>query len=219
MDLSGPCDEPAVSGKRLLIPENHNAFKMNGKRKILLEWAIKNGFDTVVLPFTNLDMDIAEAGSFGLALEAGGWNMSFLVPRKLFFLHRDFFRMEGGKRRKMTHFCPTNPDTIAVIKKEAKKIFHAAGKIKVFHLWPDKGEEKTWCSCPTCRAFSSADQNRMTVNATADALAEINPGAILSYYEEHSEDSKIGMRSNTFKINAGEIEVYPDIAGQNLKNQ
>ena len=133
--------------------------------------------------------------------------MSALVPRKYFILHRDFFRMEDGKRKKDHHFCPTNPGTIALAGREGEKLFRAAGDIKTFHLWPDEGAETAWCSCPTCRAFSVQEQNRIAVNTAADVLAKTNPGAIISFlennsHEKHGEDREttgsIQMRKNTF---------------------
>jgi hypothetical protein len=140
------------------------------------------------------------AGEYGIALEAGGRDLSSLVPRKYFFLHRDFFRMVQGKRVKAFHFCPTSPGTIRLMGKEGKKLFRAAGDVKVFHLWPDKGAETTWCSCPTCRAFTPPEQNRIAVNAAADVLAAVNQGAFITYLEKPGEEGNIRMRKNLYKI-------------------
>ena len=79
-------------------------------------------------------------------------------------------------------------------------MFRAAEEIKVFHLWPDKGAETTWCSCPSCRAFTPPEQNRIAVNASADVLSTVNPGAIITYYEKPEEGGKIPMRKNLLKM-------------------
>jgi hypothetical protein len=124
------------------------------------------------------------------------------------------------------NFCPTNPKTIDLIKKRAAALFRStlaaadgapvkppakppAGAVKaepvrVFHLWPDRGQESTWCSCPACRAFSPDEQNLIAANDAADALAGIDPGARLSYYES-SELGGIKVRENLFAM-----KVYPE---------
>jgi hypothetical protein len=126
--------------------------------------------------------------------------LSHLVPRRYFFLHRDFFRMEKGKRVKNFNFCPTSPEAIRLIKGEAEKFFRSRPEVQVFHLWPDRGHEKNWCACPACRAFTPEEQNRIAVNSVADVLMEINPQARLSYYEDFEEPGAIAVRSNMFPL-------------------
>ena len=106
--------------------------------------------------------------------------------------------MEEGRRAKVYHFCPTNPASIRLIAREGLKLFRAAGEIKVFHLWPDKGAESVWCSCPSCRAFTPPEQNRIGVNAAADALATLNPHASVTFFEKPGEGGNIPLRKNLF---------------------
>jgi hypothetical protein len=108
--------------------------------------------------------------------------------------------MEGGKRKKDHHFCPTNPGAIRLAGKEAEKLFRAAGGVKVFHLWSDSGAETAWCSCTTCRAFTPLEQNRIGVNAAADILAALKADAVITFYENSAPDGKIIMRKNTFRM-------------------
>jgi hypothetical protein len=170
-------------------------------------WARRNRYDALVIPlaaFVSEKQTVKQlerfAGEYGIALEAGGHELSSLVPRKAFFLHRDYFRMEDGKRKKDHHFCPTSPGAIRLIGEEAEELFRAADNIKVFHLWPDNGAETAWCACPTCRAFTTQEQNRMGVNAAADILAALNPDALITFYEKSGETGKIPMRKNTLKM-------------------
>jgi hypothetical protein len=104
--------------------------------------------------------------------------------------------MEEGRRKKKHHFCPTNPDAISVIGREGAKLFRAAGDVKVFHLWPDKGAEALWCSCPACRAFTPQEQSLIAVNAAADVLAAINAKAFITHYEKPGETGKVPPRKN-----------------------
>jgi hypothetical protein len=144
-------------------------------------------------------LDLAE--KYAMTIELGGWDLSLLVPRRYFFLHQEMFRMDSGKRDKEHNFCPTDPDTIRLIKSEAEKIFRSYPDITVYHLWPDLGYEKAWCSCPTCRAFTLEEQNRIAVNAAADTLADINPQGRISYYENPPQKGDIALRANLFRVN------------------
>jgi len=194
----------------------HRRFLPSGKRELgamlndceaFAAWAGRNRYDALILPleaFVSESQKIKQlekfAGEYGIALEAGGHEFSSLVPRKAFLFHRDYFRMEDGKRKKDHHFCPTSPGAIRLLGEEAEKLFRAAENIRIFNLWPDKGAETAWCTCPTCRAFTTQEQNRMGVNAAADVLTAINPDAMIIFYEKSTEDSKIQMRKNTLKI-------------------
>jgi hypothetical protein len=148
-------------------------------------------------------------------LEAGGWELSILLPRRLFLFHRELFRMEEGKRKKQGHFCATNPHTIVRIKKTAQTIFRRYPDIGVFHLWPDRGGENAWCACPSCRAFSPGEQNRMSLNAAADALAEVNPRALLSCGETGAGDGlalmDLALRPNIFRVRALPVEKWAGV--------
>ncbi|MCL2233672.1 MAG: DUF4838 domain-containing protein [Treponema sp.] len=179
------------------------------KPEVFAAWAARRRYDALIFPLTAFASGSAgkklnelrkAAAEYGIALETGGRELSSLVPRRFFLLHRDFFRMEGGGRKRDHHFCPTNPGTIRILGKEAEKLFRAAGETKVFHLWPDKGANTAWCSCPTCRAFTPAEQNRIGANAAADVLAAVNPGASLTFFEKPGEGGSIPLRENLFKM-------------------
>ncbi|MDR2482171.1 MAG: DUF4838 domain-containing protein [Treponema sp.] len=194
---------PSSPVKRLVF-----TGKESGKsRERLIIWAARNRYDALIFP---LHFTAHKAGSrkspFSLALdydlpiERGGRELSRLLPRRCFWFHRDMFRMERGKRIRAHHFCATNPRAIAVLRQEAERLFRACPGVSVFHLWPDQGHEQTWCSCPSCRAFSPEEQNRIAVNAAAEVLAHINPEARLSYYERPNALIDLEIWPNTFKL-------------------
>jgi hypothetical protein len=198
---------PVVFCRRFMPAGKKGLEAMLNDCEAFAEWAGRNRYDALVIPleaFVSETQKLKQlekfAGEYGIALEAGGHELSSLVPRKRFFLHKDYFRMEDGKREKDHHFCPTSPGAIHILGEEAIKLFRAAENIKVFHLWPDKGAETAWCFCPTCRAFTTQEQNRMGVNAAADVLAALNPDALITFYEKSIADSKIQMRKNTLKM-------------------
>ena len=204
---NGPAAAP---WKRFAVPagkkEQQYIFK---KSDVFVAWAARRCYDALIFPLAafasrssgrKLEELRKSAAEYGISLEAGGRELSTLVPRKFFLLHRDFFRMDEGRRKTDHHFCPTNPGAIGLIAKEGAKLFRAAVQAKVFHLWPDKGADKAWCSCPTCRAFTPAEQNRIAANAAADILAEVNPDASLTFSEKPDEGGSIPLRHTLFMM-------------------
>jgi hypothetical protein len=190
-------------------------------------WAVRNRIDALVLPLQdkaslwsriagsprrNREKLLLMAKDYDLAVEAGGWELSLLVPRKNYSFHREMFRMEAGRRVREYNFCPTNPDALAVIKREAERRFRENPEAGIFHLWPDRGREFAWCSCPTCRAFTREEQNRIAVNAAADVLAGTAPGSLVSYYGTAGEPGAIPSRPNMFAL-----PVLPGEAGAEEK--
>ena len=200
----------ASSAWRRFIPAGEGEIKrILKKSETFAAWAARRRYDALIFPLKTFSSGAMgrklkqlkqHAGEYGIALEAGGRDLSSLVPRGYFFFHRDFFRMEEGRREKAHHFCPTNPGVVRIIGIEGKKLFLAAGDTKVFHLWPDRGAETTWCSCPTCRAFTPPEQNRIGVNAAADVLAALNPGAVITFYEKSGEGGNIPLRKNLLRF-------------------
>ncbi|MCL2129524.1 MAG: DUF4838 domain-containing protein [Treponema sp.] len=200
-------DDNSEAPQRFLPAGNETTKEILKKHDSFAEWAARQHYDVIILPFSaflSAGRRIKElkqsAAEYGISLEAGGHELSNLVPRNYFFFHRDFFRMVEGRRVKTCHFCPTNPGTIALLGSEAGKYFRAAEDVKVFHLWPDKDAETVWCSCPTCRAFSPLEQNRIAVNTAADILAAINPNAFITYFEKPGDGGNIPLRANLLKM-------------------
>jgi hypothetical protein len=184
-------------------------------RETWILWAARNRIDGVVFPLAETsgplarlagnggrsrDNLVALAEAYALAIEAGGWDLSLFVPRRYFLKDPELFRMEQGKRVRRINFCATNPDTLGIIKSEGTRIFREHPGTSVFHLWPDRGHEGIWCACPSCRAFSPAEQNRIAVNCAADVLAELNPAARISYYENTDEQIDILPRPAMFRL-------------------
>ncbi len=190
--------------KRFILP---SIFPVKNIDKQLL-WGMRNSAGAVIIPPEKIDagsakkmsrgtaMILAKISEYGFTLEIGGWKLSCLVPRNRFLFNKELFRMECGERKKQPNFCPTNPDTIRLIQKEARKLFSRFPNVQTFHLWPDKNQETVWCNCPSCRAFSFAEQNIIAVSAAADVLAETRPEAVVSYIELPDEEQTIRPRKN-----------------------
>ncbi|MDR0525822.1 MAG: DUF4838 domain-containing protein [Spirochaetaceae bacterium] len=215
---------PDTIRRRLLFGREGPAKKWQS----LLLWAVRNQIDTLVFSIRNAIPDkdakgdaffsksfqktfkkfagsphelLELAESYAMTIELGGWDLSLFVPRRYYLFNREMFRMDAGRRDKEYNFCPTAPDTIKMLQSEAAKVFRSHPEIEVYHLWPDLGHEKAWCSCPTCRAFTVEEQNRIAVNAVADALTRINPQGRISYYENPPRKGDIEARPNLFRVN------------------
>ena len=192
--------------KRLFIDR-----KTSSRQRIEnIKWAASNGYDAVVFSLgEKLNANskcIKLAKRYELEIEAGGCDLSLLLLRRLFFFHRDLFRMEQGKRKLTHHFCPTNPKTIAIIAERAGYLLARSMPLvtvpRIFHLLPDKGHENSWCACPACRAFSLEEQNIIAVNTAADVLARLDPDAKISFYDYETEPEVKGVapRKNVFRL-------------------
>jgi hypothetical protein len=195
--------------RRFILTKNADISETLKNKATFIAWAEKNSFNAIIFPLAvfasgNNRSKLKQLKQFalerGINLEAGGWDLSSLVPRWYFLFQKDTFRMEEGKRKKDHHFCPTSLNAIRIIGKTGKKIFQMASGIDVFHLWPDKGAETVWCSCPTCRAFTSQEQNCIAVNTAADVLATVNPTASITYFETSNETGNITLRKNIYRL-------------------
>jgi hypothetical protein len=176
-------------------------------------WAARNKIDGVVFPLPDAEVPwlpgkrglfqqslLALARSYAFHIETGGRNLSRFLPRRYFLSNPELFRLEQGKRIKKIHFCATNPDTLEILKREAESIFQRYPGIEVFHLWPDRGNEGTWCACPSCRAFSPEEQTRIAVNCIAACLEALDPALRVSYRGNGDERIDIPPRPNMFKM-------------------
>ncbi|MDR1466283.1 MAG: DUF4838 domain-containing protein [Treponema sp.] len=194
--------EKRYSGQKRYLLFNANQKKVES----WILWAARNRIDALVFPLASKAFGIffekltQKTEKYEIDIEAGGWELPLLVPRKHTLFHKEMFRMNEGKRDKKINFCPTSPETIQTLSREAQKVFLAHPYTKVFHLWPTRGHEQEWCSCPTCRAFTAEEQNRIAINTVADVLHKIAPSSVLSYCELATEKSSIALRENVIKI-------------------
>jgi hypothetical protein len=215
-------DPAPESRRRLLIPPDTPGKEIPA----LGRWAAQNGLDALVFSLRDKRFRGKAAGdkiigelekNWGLIIEWGGWDLSFLVPRRFFFFNfnRELFRMEGGNRTRDHHFCPTNPLTIALLLRRMDLFLKRRdearrdGPAVVYHLWPDQGAEDRWCACPACRAFMPREQIRLAVNALAALIGERDPQALVSCRGEEESPaeklpggSEITLRPNVFRLPA-----------------
>ncbi|MDR2747384.1 MAG: hypothetical protein LBB77_08060 [Treponema sp.] len=221
-----PLKDRGIYVQSMPAPENRRRLVISPatpRKEIpaLGRWAVRNGVDALVFSLRDKrfrgrqkvtgDRTVAELEkNWGLIIERGGWDLSPLVPRRFFFFRRELFRMEGGRRIKDHHFCPTNPQTIALIRRRMDRFLgQGTRRAAVYHFWPDRGAEDHWCACPACRAFMPREQIRLAVNALAALIEERDPQARVSCRGEEESpleklpgSSEITLRPNVFRLPA-----------------
>jgi len=192
--------------KRLFISKKTGAIE----RFKLIKLALENECNTIVFslddPFfksrNRNQKYIKLVKNYAINIEAGGRDLSLLLPRKLFLFNPDLFRMVQGRRTPSHHFCPTNPRTINIIADRAVQLINRAIEYmpapRIFHLLPDEKHENTWCQCPACRAFRTAEQYIIAVNTVADVLSGFDHEAKIYYidFDSEPEAARIKPRKN-----------------------
>jgi hypothetical protein len=211
--LSAYCpSSAALIPRRSLIIRSKLSIK---KQEQLLRWAARNKVDTIIFslyyaaqarrckrsPFLLLFKKVIHlAEQYAFIIEWGGWDLPVLLPRWHYLFKPDMFRMTQGKRSKDGNFCPSSPQAIALITKRARKLLQIFPHVELYHIWADRDHERDWCSCPSCRAFSIEEQNRIACMTVSDVLSSINPRARLAYIETSSGEHTIEVRPNMIKL-------------------
>lgn len=177
-------------------------------------WAGKNAVDEIILSLApaypaarNQEIERL-ARSYHLAVARGGFELSLLVPRKLFLFHKELFRMEGGKRLKDAHFCASNHKTQEIIRENAARFFTRYAGTKNYYLFPDTAHgADSWCSCPACRAFSFEEQKIMALRAAAAALAGVDSTARIYWPQGAQEKSTVQPAANMQAAETANLEI------------
>ncbi len=124
----------------------------------------------------------AQARAMGLEIEYEMHVLSYLLPRRLFERHPDWFRMnEQGERVNDFNFCVSNPQALEYVARRAQllaQIFRPTTDRYYFWLDDVAGYK---CHCPKCRALSASDQQLIAVNAMQRSIRQINPKSKLAY--------------------------------------
>lgn len=128
----------------------------------------------------------AEAARRGISVEYEAHSMGWLLPRHLFSLHPEWFRMnERGERTPDFNFCVSHPDALAYVAERAALLAQLlpTGSSK-YYFWLDDVSGGA-CHCPECRQLSASDQQLRAVNAMLAGLRRVDPQAQLCYIAYH----------------------------------
>lgn len=117
----------------------------------------------------------------GIDLEFEEHMMSFLLPRDLFSMHPEYFRMnENGVRVSDANGCPSSEGALEEVRKNAKVLAqNYAPTNNKYYFWLDDGGGV--CHCERCKELNDADQALIFENVIIEAIKEINPDAQLAH--------------------------------------
>lgn len=118
----------------------------------------------------------------GLKVEYEFHAASYLMPRRFFDAHPEYFRMnEEGVRTPDKNFCVSNKDGLALIAKVARRLVTSLyGSEPVFNFWMDDAKN-SHCHCPECRKYSPSQQQLIAVNSILEGIKKCVPGARMPY--------------------------------------
>lgn len=137
----------------------------------------------------------------GIAVEFEMHALAWLLERKRFSEHPEWFRMdESGIRRSDFACCASSPDGLAYLSERTAQLARLfRPDTGNYHFWTD--DIDTFCCCDACRALSPADQALCIYNAMAEGVAAVNPGALqcfLAYVGALAVPQRIRPRNNIF---------------------
>ncbi len=220
-------ERPRFPGRCLVI--GHHAFLRDVDEWIV--WAGRNRLNTIFIHVTQEPLALgaaserhwqarkgaalALAGERGMTIEYGGHGLARLLPRKLFRSIPQAFRFDGVRRTPDYNLCPSSPEALAVLQRNAAAHFRAHPEGDVFHLWADDIPGGGWCACPACREFTPSEQALMATNAVAEALDSIHPRAVVSflaYHDTEAAPARVTPRRNVALLWAPRMRCYAHAA-------
>lgn len=122
------------------------------------------------------------AHSLGIKIEYEMHAASFLLDRKLFTSHPEYFREdEDHNRNPDVNLCVSNQYALKIIEKESEKLARALyGSSDRFYFWLDDIRKKK-CNCEKCRELSLSDQQLIFQNAVLRGVRRAIPNAKVAY--------------------------------------
>ena len=137
-----------------------------------------------LLPETQAMFD--QLHHMGVEIEYEAHTMAWLLPRSLFSVKPQWFRMdESGNRVPDHNLCPSQPEALDFVARRAEQLsrmLHVDSERHFFWLDDVSGSA---CHCEKCRALSPSDQQMLVVNAMLRGLRRYRAGAKLSYLAYH----------------------------------
>ena len=125
-------------------------------------------------------------GHMGVEIEYEAHAMGWLLPRSLFAVKPDWFRMdETGKRIADFNLCPSQPEALDYVAARAEQLARLLNvDSNRYFFWLDDVSNCS-CHCEKCRALSVSDQQLIVVNAMLRGIRRYRPDAKISYLAYH----------------------------------
>lgn len=118
---------------------------------------------------------IRQLGRQGVTVEYEAHTLSWLLPRELFSIHLEWFRMdETGVRTPDVNLCPSSREGLDFVEKRAEQLARMldTGSDRYF-FWLDDVRGGA-CHCEKCAGLTPGDQQMITVNAVLRGVRRFN---------------------------------------------
>ena len=108
-----------------------------------------------------------------------------LSPRfmnaELFAARPEYFSMDIlGQRAEEANVCVSSPGLLDLARESARQcVANAPATTHRYHLWA--GDNRHWCNCEQCAAYSPSDQNVMLMHEFLDGARLADPRATVAY--------------------------------------
>lgn len=122
------------------------------------------------------------AQEMGIEIEFEMHVLSYLLPRRLFDVHPEWFRMNTeGERVADFNFCVSNEEALAYVADRAALLAQILRPTTdKYYFWLDDVQGYR-CNCEKCRELSPSDLQLTCVNAMLEGVRKINPKAKMAY--------------------------------------
>ena len=146
-------------------------------------WAI-NCLDDLLCRLKTAEVQrlLAMAEDMGITVEYEMHAMSWLMPRKWFGEHPEWFRMnEAGERVPDLNICASSPEALERLTERSEFLARQLPtKSHRYYFWLDDAG-KSACHCPACAELTPSDQQMICLNAMLRGIRAADPQAKLAY--------------------------------------
>ncbi len=167
---------------RARVAEDLDLVDWMGKTGATHFFFIRHPFDTQ----STVPELLPQFGDRGIEIEIGGHVLPNLLARGLFAEHPEYFpASHDGQRHDQGNMCPSNPDALAVVAREAARLLDQAGPVAALHIWGADVLGGGWCRCASCNRLTPQDQSLLVCNAVARECERRHPATRVYYLAYH----------------------------------
>ena len=165
-------------------------------------------------------IDLARAR--GLEIEYEMHAIGYLLPRELYGVHPEYFRMDDeGNRRCDYNMCASSEEALRLVAERAGELAEALyGSSDCFYFWMDD-TRGACCRCKGCRALTPSDQQQAVLNAILGGIRRKRPGAsvaYLAYYDTLEPPTAVGADEGIF-LEYAPLFKYTGASEENLARE
>lgn len=162
----------------------------------------------------------------GIAVEYELHALAWLLPRDMYHIHPEWFRMDmEGKRVNDFNMCVSNPEALEYLSARAAEL---AALLRSdtgrYYFWSDDVDH-TFCNCEKCRSLSPSDQALIIYNCILKGIRSVDSNAkqcFLAYHETMMPPRRIKPEEGIFLEYAPmwrntKVPIYEKNCDENLK--